>query len=42
MSENITLQLKKTNVQELHLTRSKEKLDTNESAFFFFIAFVIP
>lgn len=42
MSENITLQLKKNNVQELHLTRSKEKLDTNESAFSLGMAVGLP
>lgn len=42
MSDNVTIQLKKTEVQELHLTRSKEKLDTNESAFSLGMAVWLP
>lgn len=42
MSDNISLQLVNTIVQELHLTKAKEKFDTNESAFSLGLAVGLP
>ena len=43
MSDNpISLQLKKTTVQELHLTNSKGNLDINESSFSLALAIGLP
>ena len=42
MTDNVTLQLEKTSVQELHLTKSKEQFDISKYAFSLGLAVGFP